>query len=348
MKTSCTIIIPTKNRFKHLISLLGEYVRVKYSGTIFVCDSSDFSKEEELKNIFKNSPFKLQYYYDIGWPWQVIKKILPNINSDYAIFSGDDDYIIVDSLIKMIIFLDDPENTEYQGVTGHSYLLFGNENTKFDNIVVYNVIRKNEDSAFDRVDSLLSNYNVPLFSLIRKKTFIRAVESVDLDSSKWLPSTQFINDEILISCMFVACGKIAFLNHNFIIRNIHPERNILSNEHTPLEFYNYAIDYFVSKLDDAILENDLDFNVKKNVTIRKSFVRYFNNLREERINDESILTSPNADYRTFKQRFRLILTRLKYFMFIYILFRVKKLNTSNSYSLANTCYKIYLGLPAYK
>ena len=348
MKIDCTIIIPTKNRYKHLSSLLDYYVRENYNGSIFICDSSNSPVNSELKSRYINSPFEWQYFYNFGWPWQVIKNVLPNIVSDYVIFTGDDDYIIVDSLKKIAEFLDDPKNSKYQGATGHSYLLFSNERTGFDNIVIYDVEMKNENSSLERVESLLSSYKVPLFSLIRRKTFVKVVDAVDLDSSKWLRSTQFINDEVLISCMLVAYGKIAFQNLNFLIRNIHPERNLLLNEPPPLKFYNYAINYFVLQLDIAISINDVALDAKKPSSIRDSFVEYIYEIEKRRNQIDNKLITLVPSSITFKQRLRLIFTQSRFFMFLYIILRANKLNTIETYSLAKNCYKIYLGMPSYK
>ena len=148
--------------------------------------------------------------------------------------------------------------------------------------------------------------------------------------------------------MLVAYGKISFQNLNFLIRNVHPQRYILSNEAIPIEYYNYAADYFVKQLDDAILKNDCDLNPEFSDSIRESFVQYM--IKKEKkdtlIMDKDVKVKYSSV--TWKQSIRFYLTRVKLFMYLYILFRLKKIQTIDTYLLAQICFKIYQGLPSFK
>jgi glycosyltransferase domain-containing protein len=98
------IIIPTMNRAKFLHRALRFYTAVRFTGTIYIADSStekgvlDYPK---LKIVHKH--YDKRHYMNEIIAW---KKIMEYVKEPYACFSGDDDFIIVTSMINLANFLD--------------------------------------------------------------------------------------------------------------------------------------------------------------------------------------------------------------------------------------------------
>ena len=98
-----TIIIPTLNRSYFLNKLLEYYSHLNFKAAFLILDSSE--GKERKKNINVLSKYKnlnLKYKNVRGKPLEVIRKSKKNIKTKYCVFSGDDDFFIKNSLIKII------------------------------------------------------------------------------------------------------------------------------------------------------------------------------------------------------------------------------------------------------
>ena len=116
-----TLIIPTKNRNFHLKNLLNYYSKTKVVFTILILDSSTGQFKVKNKKIVKNfKNLKILHKLIKGKPHEVVKKNIKFIKSKYCCLSGDDDYLYIDNIKKIIFFLE--RNKFYVGAGGISYL----------------------------------------------------------------------------------------------------------------------------------------------------------------------------------------------------------------------------------
>ena len=98
-----TIIIPTRNRFHELNRLLLYYKNYKFTGNIFIIDSSQtviFQKNRKFLKDFKNK--KIKHFRYIGRPFECTKFVANKITTKYVCWSGDDDFYIVNGLKKSL------------------------------------------------------------------------------------------------------------------------------------------------------------------------------------------------------------------------------------------------------
>ena len=98
-----TILIPTKNRTPFIKKILAYYNAYNFKGKIIFIDSSDekiFLINQREQKKFKN--LDTEIFRVIGFPWQVIKKISNKINTKFVIYSGDDDFLIIETLKKIV------------------------------------------------------------------------------------------------------------------------------------------------------------------------------------------------------------------------------------------------------
>ena len=111
-----SILIPTKDRSFFVLRLIHYYEILGFKGEIFILDSSNkFHAEKSLMQL-KNSVINIKYFHSIGYPGMIMKKFLSEVKTDYVVETGDDDFLIIKGLKKLISFLD--KNLNYSGANG--------------------------------------------------------------------------------------------------------------------------------------------------------------------------------------------------------------------------------------
>jgi len=105
-----TIIIPTHNREGYIKRILNYY---KDSGIpIIVCDSSSIINKE----IPINENITYKHFKGLSYN-EKINQTLKLVKTEYAVLSADDDFIVPNSILKCVKFLDD--NKDYTSCQGH-------------------------------------------------------------------------------------------------------------------------------------------------------------------------------------------------------------------------------------
>ena len=100
-----TIVVPTLNRTIFLKKLLNYYDKFKFSGEILILDSSKGKIKENNKFLCgSHKQLNIKYIGIKGFPHEVIKKCRKHIKSSYVVFSGDDDYFVVNALKKIVSY----------------------------------------------------------------------------------------------------------------------------------------------------------------------------------------------------------------------------------------------------
>ena len=102
-----TILIPTLNRSDYIHRILKFYKKSFFTGQILILDSSKKQEKKlNIKHVRKYSKsLNIDYFWDIGWSFELFKKYQKYIKKKNCIFSGDDDYILTEGLKKSVDFL---------------------------------------------------------------------------------------------------------------------------------------------------------------------------------------------------------------------------------------------------
>jgi len=117
-----SILIPTLNRSDFLLRALYYYSRVGFDGYICIGDSSNAQHSERIKRAIQALKGELEiiYRYLPNPPYTndalCMKELVESTPTPYAVYSGDDDFLIPNGLKQCIAFLDD--HTEYSAVHG--------------------------------------------------------------------------------------------------------------------------------------------------------------------------------------------------------------------------------------
>lgn len=218
-----TIVVPTLNRTIFLKKLLNYYDKFKFSGEILILDSSKGEIKKNNKFICDfHRQLNIKYICVNGFPHEVIKKCLKYIKSSYVVFSGDDDYFIVNALKKLVLYL--KKNKKYISAFGESILL---HKPKKNSVVTYEykgLYARLENTALERVFSNIENYSVGHYAVCRKKFFNMSFKNVN---RKLCPS-RIINDEMLVTMTLSCLGKSNKVPLPYLIRSVGHERNDLN------------------------------------------------------------------------------------------------------------------------
>lgn len=253
-----TILIPTKDRVEILFNTLKFYKNFNYNGSILIFDSSSSKNSNILKKKISkiNLGFKLEIVNILALPFGTISIMREKIKTKYLVFSGDDDYFIPSNLIYFVYYLDN--NKSFFGVNGYAVQLSKSDNKKiFQDIQPYFLKESIEEKAVLRLKSLLQDYKVPLFSIVKTKDFKKLIKLIPTGSkANKLP--RMIVDEILVSCLYVMSGKIKFLEKDLLIRvghatntrlkplNLIDKRTIEDTK----KFLNLTLESFCTKMNE--------------------------------------------------------------------------------------------------
>lgn len=117
-----SILIPTLNRSDFLIRALYYYARVGFKGYICIGDSSNAQHVKKTKRAIQKLGDKIKIIYR-NFPnppyihdGMVMKELIKLVPTSYAVYAGDDDFVIPNGLEKCIAFLD--KHPEYSAAHG--------------------------------------------------------------------------------------------------------------------------------------------------------------------------------------------------------------------------------------
>lgn len=167
-----TIIIPEHNRPEHLKRLLEYFL--SFNLNIIVIDSSNI-KFKYLNEYNDKVTYKFYPKMDLA---NKLFKILDLIETPYVVMCADDDFLVPNSIVKIIAFLEkNPEYNSGQGI----YLDFSYVN----NNIVYSLRYKettdldlNSDKSSQRVSILQNNYFQYYYAVFRTKLFTKCIKSI--------------------------------------------------------------------------------------------------------------------------------------------------------------------------
>ena len=119
MINKVAVLIPTINRSEFLIRQLRYYALTKSPHPVYVGDASDETHKRKVEECIAElgEIITVHYYH---WPQhtdrQAYRRLSTLVEEEFCAFSGDDDFLVPDSLTKCAAFLkDNPEYSTAQG-----------------------------------------------------------------------------------------------------------------------------------------------------------------------------------------------------------------------------------------
>ena len=243
-----SILIPTLNRSGFLERTLRYYDLLKFQGKILIGDSS--SGNHASKNLQTVNRYKKNLDLDlidcpkpeqkakvdwVGFSGEAIafKKLLRLVKTEFVVTSGDDDFLIPQSLLECAKALD--KTLDYSGFCG-ARLDFEVSNdldtgeVSYVKRIPYYAIES--DKGVDRWKTYAEHAICPLYSVIRTKDWLEVYEHFDR------VSLRYIGSEFLPSSLMVIRGKIGVLDRLMIMHQNQANRVLDWNK---VSFYSMLI-----------------------------------------------------------------------------------------------------------
>jgi len=253
-----SIVIPTLNRTKQLSKILNYYFKINFKAKIYILDSSDeiyFNKN--IYEIQKCSNLNIVHKKIFGSSNQVMGKILPEINTKYAVFSGDDDFFIEKGLEKSINFLE--KNNDFSASHGKMLnLIYSDEKlNSILNISNYNSMGFDNclKKPLERLIFSLKNYQTSTFAVHRTEIFKKIYSYAH---TKKIVKNALVNENIFYNELlfnFLSCcyGKNKFLDNLYMVR-------------TSIYSPNKKNFFSQKKIHDFFIKNEQGIQVMKNIS----------------------------------------------------------------------------------
>ncbi|WP_288262960.1 TIGR00180 family glycosyltransferase [uncultured Prochlorococcus sp.] len=252
-----SILIPTLSRQEILLETLNFYYRNRVKFVFNICDSTKKNRRSFLERInYLSKELNINYYHKINFSdREAIFFLMGKTETPFAAFSGDDDFFVPSGLIKCADFL--KKNNDFRVAYGKAIIVDGkslnNKKAKISASNYWGNLSFEDKNVITRLDKLSSNYLVNLFGVHRSKEL-----KYDYKVSSNLPSRTAA--EILTNYLTIIRGKGKFLNHPYLIRQVHPARYLMDTtlESTLIDDnLAEAIPDFIDALSKALLNQGI-------------------------------------------------------------------------------------------
>ena len=288
MMGTVAVIIPSKNRLDYCLAQIRYYKKYNYDGLLVIVDSSSkfnftkLKKEAEKLNftnlkLFHNSLLSTHEAIEFG---------LKQVENDckYYVFSGDDDFFVVNGIYKAARFLD--LNPDFMGVVGKGIVI---KHISLEKGIGMGWVRTywkpkdiSSENRLNRVKQVSRNYINLEFAIKRISTFIDHQTQLN----KVFGHVEFNKSTDLEICSTLAIalsGKIKYLRTSFLIRGDHSSRPNLVSKPTSVHPIGLRRDNFIlylnqvtSRFDKSLAkhsENIVDyyFTTTHNKKARRSY-----------------------------------------------------------------------------
>jgi len=266
------VIIPSKNRINYCVAQIRYYKRFNYGGVLVIVDSSSKTNyiklEKEAKKL--NYPNLKLFHDSMLSVHEAIEFGLKQVKSEceYYVFSGDDDFFVVNGIYKAAIFLD--RNPDFIGVVGKAITT---KHISLDNRIrvgwvrtYWNPMDIADDSALNRVKKVSRRYVNLEFAVKR----ISACIGNQTQLIKVFGKVEFKDSTDLEFCSTLSIaltGKIKYLRTKFLVRGDHDARPNLLSKPTTASLIGIRKKNFILYLDsvtsdfDKSLSRHLDYIV---------------------------------------------------------------------------------------
>ncbi len=289
-----SIIIPSKNRHNFLKRIIKYYSGIDEKFELIIVDSS--KKKFHIKN--KKSKIKLKIYHKPKLdPFDAMYYGAKKSTSEFVIYSGDDDFIMIKAAVKAANFL--KKNKKFSAVLGKSLVFFIKNNSCYGEVVRCEEYVQNENksnSQINRIETFFNKYNVNLFSVCRKNIFLKS-----LDIARIFKTNYSLKAEIVICFGIIFFGKLKKMNDYYLFRqNFTTHKRIQSLPSPGLIVKNNNFKNIIKKFELKI--SKYSSNHKK---IKKILLNYLEK-------DLKIYTKQFSFYFKFVKFVYLILRKIKF------------------------------------
>ncbi len=166
------IYIPTLNKPDFVIRQIKYYASLHSPHPVYIGDNSSLEKAQLLQEALKNFQNKLEINYFHHQPSisqaECQLNLVSHMKEKYAVFSGDDDFLVPDSLTNCAEFLENhPDFSLASGLAVSFSLDQPGPYGKIATLSDYPRPEVLEEKAGDRLQNYLNRYHVTLFSLAR-------------------------------------------------------------------------------------------------------------------------------------------------------------------------------------
>jgi len=215
-----TILVPTLDRLILVEKLLKYYIDINFTGDIFILDSSDKTQSIPIKQLLKNiNKNNFKYFHVEGWQAEAMKQAYKFIKTKYVIYTGDDDYLLLEGAKNIIEYLE--KERKYHSCLGDCMFISKTQinNELFFSSWEYSALRERiEENCEDRFLNFLKNYSVNEYAITEKETFFNSLSYVPEFKNRNLCPTREINDEMLVNAFLTLNTKIKKIKELYLIR----------------------------------------------------------------------------------------------------------------------------------
>jgi glycosyltransferase domain-containing protein len=218
-----TICIATLNRPAFVQRTLRYYAEAGFAGVILVGDGSVGEMAASNRDIVMQHAGRLRVeWIDAGQISQAATfgVMADRVATDFAVYSGDDDYLVPEALAECEQFLD--ENPDFIAAHGTCVALNadGVHGTPAS-LDPYSLPNISHGTALLRLEHCMMNYSVAIFAVHRASAW----REMFRESRNMLDRA--IGGEIAPCAISAVLGKCAQLTGLYLIRQIHPRRHNL-------------------------------------------------------------------------------------------------------------------------
>ena len=306
-----TLLIPTMNRSDFVVRLIQYYAKNNFKHSILIGDSSDSIELNKTKDAVNNlkSQLNIQHFdypnlNNFGVMYELIKKV----KTPYSTFLPDDDFFVVNSIEKLLSFMD--KNPEYSCAWGKTVIFQLLQNGAYGKMK--NLFSNNEATSFsfmentaeERLVSHFNNYTSIHTGICRTNYLEKALRhsmkmnltTPNKNQKSWWTSEQF--GEITTSYSLAIQGKIKSLDCLFWVRQHHDQRYGFNNFYDWLTSPNWleCFNIQISQLTEDLMKKEGLNEQQASKIIKRILLR---GIYERMGDDSEIIKKNNIDKKVY-------------------------------------------------
>ncbi len=258
------------NRPEFLIRTLRYYAKMRSPHPIYLTDSSNPENSKIITSCIEELKSQVTAIYNWVPPGiDYTNRIFPQVKEAYVCQSGDDDYLIPDTMTKCAEFLE--KNPEYASAGGYAVtfrLVQKGPYGEIKRLADYPRYSVESETASQRLIDLMRNYFTITFS-VNRTDHMREI---------WKQETTLIssmNELFPASCCAIA-GKSKLMDRLGVVRHIHDQQYQLVDMVDWLTAKGFHDSYisFRDRLAKRIMEKDNIGQPEAELAVKNSFWEY--------------------------------------------------------------------------
>lgn len=262
------------NRFEFVKRLIYYYASQESPHTLYIGDASQESQQQAIQHLANECccTDRVKYFH-----WQslndreTISKLAEVATEDYCAFTGDDDFLLPDSLTKCAEVLS--REHDYRTAQGKGVVLSLDRSGPYGKIKSYgDYWKKNEitsDSGVERLRQFGMHQWSLQFSVHRRSEFIE-------DSKDYKRISNRSIGELLHCFTFICKGKSKFVDCLYIVRHVHDQQYLLPGFLDWFSSPDWASSYklFETSIAETLQCIDGISNKEARQVVREEFQKY--------------------------------------------------------------------------